>query len=91
MVTKTTDSKGRLTLGEKFANRTVIIEEVDATEVRVTLARTIPERELWLHENEAARASVARGIEQARKGQFAEKAPDLDADAELADQLEDDA
>ena len=91
MVSRTTDSKGRVTLGEKFANRTVIVEEVDDTEVRVTLARIVPERELWLHENEAARASVARGIEQARQGQFTTKAPDLDADAELADQLEGDA
>jgi len=38
MLTKTVDSKGRITLGEKFANQQVIIEQVDETEVRVTLA-----------------------------------------------------
>jgi hypothetical protein len=46
MTTKTTDSKGRLTLGERFAKRTVIVEEIDETGVRVTLARVVPEREL---------------------------------------------
>jgi hypothetical protein len=51
MSTKTTDSKGRLTLGERFANRTVIVEEIDETEVRITLARVVPEREMWLHGN----------------------------------------
>lgn len=29
MTTKSTDSKGRITLGERFANRTVIVEEID--------------------------------------------------------------
>lgn len=43
---KTADSKGRLTLGPKFANRDVIVEQVDDTEVRVILARVVPERDL---------------------------------------------
>ena len=34
---------------------------VDETEVRVTLARVVPERELWLYENRAASAAVMRG------------------------------
>ena len=54
MLPKTTDSKGRVTLGPKFANRAVLIEAVDDTEVRVIAARIIPERELWLHQNEAS-------------------------------------
>ena len=66
MTTKTTDNKGRLTLGERFANRTVIVEEIDDTEVRITLARVVPEREMWLHENRAASAAVSRGLADAR-------------------------
>ncbi|MFA9477747.1 hypothetical protein ACERK3_05500 [Phycisphaerales bacterium AB-hyl4] len=88
MQTKTTDSKGRITLGDRFANRTVIIEEVDDTEVRVTLARIIPEREAWLYENREAKEAVSRGIEQAKQRRFA-KGPDLAGDAKLADQIED--
>ena len=88
MQTKTTDSKGRITLGESFANRTVILEEVDDTEVRVTLARIIPEREAWLYENCEAKEAVSRGIDQAKQRHFA-KGPDLAADSKLADSIED--
>jgi len=93
MQTKTTDNKGRITLGERFANRTVIVEEVDETEVRVTLARIIPEREAWLYQNQAAREAVQRGIDQAKERRFAAPAdaPDLAADAELADAIEDES
>lgn len=88
MTTKTTDSKGRLTLGERFANRTVIVEEIDETEVRVTLARVIPERELWLHANRAASEAVARGLADAKAGRLS-SGPDLAADAALAERLQD--
>lgn len=86
--TKTTDDKGRVALGKRFANRTVIIREIDATEILVTLARVMPEREAWLFENHAAKALVAAGLQQAEAGQFSDSPPDLDADAALADQLE---
>lgn len=89
MTTKTTDSKGRLTLGERFANRTVIVEEIDDTAVRVTLARVVPEREMWLHENRRASDAVSRGLADARAGKFTTVGPDLAADAALADQLQD--
>lgn len=70
MATKTTDRKGRLTLSEWFANRPVIVEEVDDTEVRVTLARIVTERELWLHENRAASAAVMHGLADAKAGRI---------------------
>ena len=44
------------------------------------------EYESWLYKNPKALASVMRGIEQARKGQFSESPPDLDADQALADE-----
>ena len=65
MTTKTADSKGRVALGAQFANKTVIIQKVDETEVRIIAAAVIPQRELWLHKNEAAMASVQRGLQQA--------------------------
>lgn len=75
-VTKTIDSKGRLNLGQQYANRHVIIEQVDPTELRIQMARVIPEREAWLLENTAARDSVLRGIEQAKRKDFV-KGPEL--------------
>ena len=89
MTTKTADSKGRISLGSRFANQTVIIEEVDATEIRVTLAQVIPQREIWLHKNAAAKASVSRGLTQAKAGKVAKNFPDLEQDALLVEQLED--
>lgn len=88
--TKQADGKGRVNLGPNFANRTVIIRETDATEVVVTLARIMPEREAWLHENQVAKAMVREGLEQVAKGEFA-ASPDLAADAALADELDGEA
>ena len=87
---KTIDAKGRITLGPKYANRHVIIEQVDETELRIHLARVIPEREAWLLDNAAARASVVRGIEQARKQTFAEAPPDPGRDLDICEELEGD-
>ena len=89
MATRTADSKGRVSLGDRFANRTVIVEEVDETEVRVILARVVPEREMWLQDNAQARKAVQQGLSQAAAGRFARRPPNLKADAALADQLKD--
>jgi len=86
---KSADSKGRVTLGGRFANRAVIVEQRSDDEVVVRLARVIPEREVWLYKNPKALASVRRGLEQARKGDVAKNPPDLKASAKLAKQLED--
>ena len=89
MTTRTADSKGRISLGSRFANQTVIIEEVDPTEVRVTLAQVLPQREIWLHKNPKAKASVLRGLAQAKAGKTVKSPPDLGADALLVEQLDD--
>ncbi|HEV2970155.1 MAG TPA: hypothetical protein VGY55_09205 [Pirellulales bacterium] len=89
MTTKTADDKGRIALGPRFANKTVIIEEIDATEVRVIVAAVVPERELWLHQNPRAKASVQRGLAQAKARKFSKNPPDLAKDAALVEKLED--
>ena len=86
---RSTDSKGRVTLGGRFANRAVIVEHPSDDVVIVRLARVIPEREVWLYENPKALASVRRGLNQARKGNVTKNPPDLNAAAKLAEQLED--
>ena len=89
MTTKTADSKGRISLGTRFANQTVIVEEVDATEVRVILAQVVPQREVWLHKNPKAKAAVLRGLTQAKAGKAAKSSVDLESDARLMEQLDD--
>ena len=89
MTVKIADSKGRIVLGPQFANKPVIIEKVDDTEVRVIAAEVVPQRELWLHRNNQARDSVHRGLEQAKARKFSRNQPDLDTDASLAKSLGD--
>ncbi len=40
---RTTDSKARLSLPKAFANSTVIIETINASEIRIRKAKVIPE------------------------------------------------
>jgi hypothetical protein len=86
--TKNTDSKGRLTLGEAYANRTVIVEE-RGNEIVIRLARVIPEGEAWLYESPAALAAVRRGLNQARSRKLS-NGPDLTKAAKLVEKLGDD-
>lgn len=88
MEIKATDAKGRVSLGKRFASRSVIVEDISETEVKISLARVIPEREMWLWENPQARDHVLLGLEQAARGEFAEEPPDIDADERFAEQLE---
>lgn len=85
---KHVDSKGRLTLGEAFANETVLVEPHGEDEVIVRRARVIPAGEAWLYENKAALASVRRGLQQATERNFV-AGPNIAADAKLAEQLQD--
>lgn len=86
--TRRVDAKGRLTLDARFANRLVFLREIDETEVMVTMARAIPEREMWLYRNPAAKAALLEGLEEARQGKFAKNPPDLAADAVLLAAME---
>jgi len=84
---KTSDSKGRINFGPRFANKTFIIEEVDATEVRIIAATVIPEREMWLHKNDRAMEAVQRGLQQAASGEVV--AFDPHEDDALLEELDD--
>lgn len=88
METKTVDSRGRITLGKEFANRTFLFEKIGETEMKLELAAVIPEKELWLYKNPEAIALLEIGLEQAKAGKFSTSPPDLDADQALVDQLE---
>ena len=83
---RNTDSKGRLTLGEAFANQTLIIED-RGHEIVLKRARVIPEREAWLYDNPGALAAVRRGLKQAASQQFSD-GPDLAGAAQVAEKLD---
>lgn len=87
--TKQVDAKGRIVLGKKFAGKTVIVEEIDETEIRIVAAAVIPEREVWLHKNKDAATQVKAGLAAARAGAYSKIPPDLKADAKLVAELAD--
>jgi uncharacterized protein with von Willebrand factor type A (vWA) domain len=85
MTTKTVDARGRLTLGPRFANRLVIVRELDDGGLEIVPAEAVPAREAWLYKNPKALKAVREGLEEARAGQFAD-APDLTSDDDLSDE-----
>jgi hypothetical protein len=89
MVTKTFDSKGRIALGSQFAGQTALVDVRKDGTIVIELARVIPEREAWLYANPAALERVREGLRQAQEGEFSKTPPDLEADADFADESED--
>jgi hypothetical protein len=53
METRSTDSKGRVSLPKAFANATVIIDQVSETEIRIRKAVVIPEADVRFSEETA--------------------------------------
>jgi hypothetical protein len=76
--TKTLDKKGRIALGAKYANATVIVDDSDETRIVITPAKVIPSHEAWLYQNKEALVTVLKGLDQARKGELVE-GPQLSA------------
>ena len=85
MTTKTIDEKGRVSLGAKFAGKTVLIEE-HTDELVLRLGQFVPSGEEWLWQNKQALASVQRGLDQAKRGERVD-GPDLSASFAFADSL----
>jgi hypothetical protein len=59
METRSTDSKGRISLPKGFANATVIMDQVSETEIRIRKAVVIPEDEVRFYEEATAPLSDA--------------------------------
>ena len=89
METKTADSRGRINLGKEFANKTFVFEKIGETEMRLELARVVPEREIWLYNNPEAKEDVLGALERLRRGRFAESPPDIDAEEPWMEEIED--
>jgi hypothetical protein len=89
METKTADSRGRVNLGKEFAGKTFVFEKIGETEMRLELARVIPERELWLYDNPKAKGAVLGALERLKEGRFAASTPDIDIEEPWMEELED--
>ena len=79
---KKVDSKGRLLLGEEFANQNVIVEPQKDGSLLLKPAAVVPVAEAWLYKNKEAYKSVQRGLVQASHSKFA-KDPRSARDAKL--------
>jgi hypothetical protein len=66
-----TDGKGRISLGQAFANMPVQVEEREEGEWTVRIVEAVPARELWLMKNKSALNLVTAGILQAQAHEFA--------------------
>jgi len=83
------DTKGRVSLGKSFAKALLIVEvSDDGATVVLRRAEAIPTQQAWLFKNPRAANLVKQGLADIKAGRVT-KGPDLDADQELVDQLED--
>ena len=64
MTTKQVDKQGRLVLGARYANQTMIIDDSDETRIVITPAKVVPAHEAWLYNNPEAMQSVLVGLQQ---------------------------
>ena len=89
MTTKRLDSKGRVTLGSRFAGQTVVIDDSDPDRILITPMVMIPAKEAWLYKNEVALGRVREGLADAGRGAFSSSPPDVDADLDWLGDVED--
>ncbi|WP_017327710.1 hypothetical protein [Synechococcus sp. PCC 7336] len=89
MTTKTLDSKGRVTLGAQYAGQTVDIDDSDPGCILIKPVVMIPAQEAWLYNNEIALHRVREGLNDARHSVFSSSPPDVEADMEWLDDIDD--
>jgi len=63
------DARGRVNLGSDAVGKTFAVNRTADGEFSLVPMIAVPEREAWLWQNGAARASFETGLEQARTGQ----------------------
>lgn len=86
---KKADSRGRLHLGDSFAGKMFIVNELENGDVLIKRAAVIPASEKWLYDNNTALTSVKRGLEQAAAKQFVTSPQESEDTSWIADLLED--
>lgn len=89
MTTKTVDNKGRVTLGSQFAGQTVVIDDSNPDFILIKPVVMIPAQEAWLYKNETALDRLREGLDEARLRVFSDSPPDVEADVEWLDNIDD--
>ncbi len=89
LTTKTLDDKGRVTLGSQFAGQTVVIDLSDPDCILIKRVEMIPTREAWLYKNDTAIGLIRKGLDEARRGAFSDSTPDVEADLNWLDDVDD--
>jgi hypothetical protein len=89
MTTKTLDAKGRVTLGSQFAGQTVVIDDSNPSCILIKPVVMIPAQEAWLYKNQTALDRVREGLDEARRGEFADSSLDVADDLDWLDDVED--
>jgi len=76
----TLDKQNRITLGKLLTGISAKLFDAKLEDGKIVLEpmEAIPEREMWLHKNPDALASVLRGLEDAQKGKIKPFDPDKD-------------
>jgi len=87
MTTKTLDAKGRVTLGSQFAGQTVVIDDSNPSCILIKPVVMIPAQEAWLYKSQTALDRVREGLDEARRGKFADT-PDVESDLNSLDDVE---
>jgi hypothetical protein len=68
--TKVADSKGRITIGSEYAQKTFLVEKDGGETIILKMAEVVPIKEAWLWKNKSAFNKVMEGVEDAQKGRF---------------------
>ena len=76
----TLDKQNRITLGKLLAGISAKLFDAKLEDGKIVLEpmEAIPEREMWLHKNPDALASVLRGLKDAQNGKIKPFDPDRD-------------
>jgi hypothetical protein len=83
---KTISPSGQISLGKKYAGRTVVIDDSEEGVWHIQTAQVIPDNELWLHQ-EPAKSKLEAAIKRTENRPFQET--DLDQfEAEMLEKWE---
>ncbi len=86
MSVKTVSPSGQISLGKKYAGRTVIIDETEEGVWNIRTAQVIPDNEVWLHQ-EPFKSKLEAAIQRTENRPFQET--DLDQfEAEMLEKWE---
>jgi len=69
---RTTDNRGRVSLGAEFAHKPVTIKRLSEGRVELSVCEPVPIEQAWLLRNKKALKLLEKGLEQARNGEVAQ-------------------